>query len=117
MNFLEILFIFFARNDDHKQSGNNSSYKLSLNKEFEKFTIGMARMTGLRNPSLYELYGTDNFGFSGNKDLEPEKSFTNEFSLTFQPNNNFKLLTNLFRSNIYNNISMLVENILMTLMI
>ena len=64
----------------------------------------MARMTGLRNPSLYELYGTDNFGFSGNKDLEPEKSLTNEFSLTFQPNNNFKLLTNLFRSNINNNI-------------
>lgn len=102
--FRNTFLSFFARNDDHKQSGNNSSYKLSLNKEFEKFTIGMARMTGLRNPSLYELYGTDNFGFSGNKDLEPEKSFTNEFSLTFQPNNNFKLLTNLFRSNIYNNI-------------
>ena len=102
--FRNTFLSFFARNDDHKQSGNNSSYKLSLNKEFEKFTIGMARMTGLRNPSLYELYGTDNFGFSGNKDLEPEKSFTNEFSLTFQPNNNFKLLTNLFRSNINNNI-------------
>ena len=61
-------------------------------------------MTGLRNPSLYELYGTDNFGFSGNRNLEPEKSLTNEINLTFQPNNNFKLSTNLFRSNINNNI-------------
>lgn len=95
---------FFARNDYHKQSGDNSSYKLGLNKEFEKFTIGFARMTGLRNPSLYELYGTDNFGFSGNRDLKPEKSLTNEINLIFQPNNSFKLSTNLFRSNINNNI-------------
>lgn len=103
--FLENTFLsFFARNDDHKQSGDNSSYKLGLNKEFEKFTIGFARMTGLRNPSLYELYGTDSFGFSGNRDLEPEKSLTNEINLTFQPNNSFKLSTNLFRSNINNNI-------------
>ena len=35
-------------------------------------------MTGLRNPSLYELYGTDNYGYSGNKNLKPEKSLTNE---------------------------------------
>ena len=34
----------------------------------------MARMTGLRNPSLYELYGTDNFGFSGNKDLNQKRA-------------------------------------------
>ena len=30
-------------------------------------------MTGLRNPTLYEMFGTDNFGYSGNKDLKPEK--------------------------------------------
>ena len=103
--FLRNTFLsFFARNDDHKRSGDNSSYKLSLNKVFEKFSIGLARMTGLRNPSLYELYGTDNFGYSGNRDLEPEKSLTNEINLSFQPNNNFTLSTNLFRSNINNNI-------------
>ena len=73
--FLRNTFLsFFARNDDHKRSGDNSSYKLSLNKVFEKFSIGLARMTGLRNPSLYELYGTDNFGYSGNRNLKAEKS-------------------------------------------
>lgn len=106
--FLRNTFLsFFARNDDHKQTGNNYSYKLGLNKVFEKFTIGLARMTGLRNPSLYELYGTDNFGFSGNRDLKPEKSQTDEINLTYQSNNNLTLSTNLFRSNINNNIEYL----------
>ena len=39
-------------------------------------------MTGLRNPTLYELFGTDNFGYSGNRDLNAEKSLTNEISLS-----------------------------------
>ena len=29
--------------------------------------------TGLRNPTLYELYGTDNYGITGNINLNPEK--------------------------------------------
>ena len=35
-------------------------------------------MTGLRNPTLYELYGTDNYGYSGNKNLKAEKSISDE---------------------------------------
>ena len=35
-------------------------------------------MKGLRNPTLYELFGTDNFGYSGNLNLLPEKSNTYE---------------------------------------
>lgn len=103
--FMKDTFLsFFIRNDDHKRSQNNSTYKISLNKNFKNFNIGLARMTGLRNPSLYELYGTDNFGFSGNRNLKPEKSLTNEINLKFQVNNNLKLSTNLFKSNISNNI-------------
>lgn len=94
----------FARNDDHKLTKGNSTYKMSLNKIFKNFNIGLSRMTGLRNPSLYELYGTDNYGFSGNRDLKPEKSSSNEINFTFQANNNLKLSTNLFKSNISNNI-------------
>lgn len=33
---------------------------------------------GFKAPTLYELYGTDNYGFVGNKDLTPEKSKTFE---------------------------------------
>ena len=35
-------------------------------------------MTKLRNPTLYELFGTDNYGTLKNRNLRPEKSATNE---------------------------------------
>ena len=38
-------------------------------------------MNGLRNPTLYEMFGTDNYGYSGNKNLKPEKSNTYELYL------------------------------------
>ena len=66
---------FFLRNDNHKQTGNNSTYKADFSRAFGNLRVGVARMTGLRNPTLYELYGTDNFGYSGNKNfLINEKS-------------------------------------------
>ena len=30
----------------------------------------MSYMSGLRNPTLYELFGTDNYGYSGNKNFK-----------------------------------------------
>ena len=33
---------------------------------------GISIMSGL-NPTLYELFGTDNYGYSGNINLQPEK--------------------------------------------
>ena len=94
----------FLRNDDHKQSGGNSTYKLSLNQKIKKLEFGVARMTGLRNPTLYELYGTDNFGYSGNKSLKAEKSVSNELFMNYFVNDKLSFETSLFRSNISNNI-------------
>ena len=61
-------------------------------------------MNGLRNPTLYEMFGTDNFGYSGNKDLNPEKSNTYEIYSNLNFNNNFNLKIRAFRSNVKNNI-------------
>ena len=47
---------------------------LSYHKEIKASNFGISYMKGLRNPTLYELFGTDNFGYSGNKNLLPEKS-------------------------------------------
>ena len=94
----------FLRNDNHKQAGNNSTYKLNINKDIGKFNLGLSRMTGLRNPTLYELYGTDNFGYSGNNDLKAEKSITNEFSLIYKINNKLLFNSTFFNSKINNNI-------------
>ena len=102
--FKDINISLFARNDDHKYSGRNSTYKLDLNKKFNNILFGYSRMTGLRNPTLYELFGTDNFGYSGNRNLKAEKSITDEIYTEFPINKNLDFSTRMFRSNIFNNI-------------
>jgi vitamin B12 transporter len=94
----------FLRNDKHKVTGNNLTNKINLNQNIGKFNFGISRMSGLRSPTLYDLYGTDNFGYSGNKNLKPEKSITNEIYGKYLPNKNLTLSTVMFRSNISNNI-------------
>ena len=62
----------FGRRDDHKQTGANNTYKLNFEQRFNNFNLGISYMNGLRNPTLYEMFGTDNYGYSGNRDLKPE---------------------------------------------
>ncbi len=40
--------------------------------------IRMSYATAFKEPTAYEMYGADNFGFSGNPDLKPESSNTFE---------------------------------------
>ena len=61
-------------------------------------------MNGLRNPTLYEMFGTDNFGYSGNRNLKPEKSNTFEIYSNIVINENFSLSSRAFKANIKNNI-------------
>ena len=60
-------------------------------------------MNGLRNPTLYEMFGTDNYGYSGNKNLKPEKSTYEVYSDIFL-NKYIYLSSRAFKSNIKNNI-------------
>ena len=94
----------FLRNDNHKKTGNNSTYKISYNHKIKNLDFNIARMTGLRNPTIYELFGTDNFGYSGNRDLKPEKSVTNEIGLKLNLRQNINFSSTFFKSNINNNI-------------
>ena len=61
-------------------------------------------MTGLRNPTLYELFGTDNYGYSGNRNLRPEKSATNEIYTKMNLSETLDFSLTAFRSSITNNI-------------
>ena len=61
-------------------------------------------MTGLRNPTLYEMFGTDNYGYSGNKNLRPEKSNTYEVYSKIFLNKNLNVSLRAFKANIKNNI-------------
>jgi len=98
---------FFLRNDRHNEIGNNKTYKFIFNKELKNSYFGFATMSGLRNPTIYELYGTDNYGYSGNKDLKAEKSITHELygNIDLQKNLNFS--TTFFKSRIIDNIEYL----------
>ena len=98
-------YSIFLRNDKHKQTGNSQSYKIDLNKNLsENIKIGINRNTGLRNPTLYELFGTDSYGYSGNRNLKPEKSVTNEVYSNFNLSRNSTLSVSVFKSAISNNI-------------
>lgn len=94
----------FARNDKHKYVGNNNTYKINLEQNLGKSNIGLSIMNGLRNPTLYELFGTDNYGYSGNRDLKPEKSDTYEIYSEIKINDRLKFSTRAFKSRIKNNI-------------
>ena len=64
---------FFMRIDNHKLTGKNDSHKLNFEQTLGMSNAGISIMSGLRNPTLYELFGTDNYGYSGNINLQPEK--------------------------------------------
>ena len=94
----------FFRNDNHKQTKNNQTYKINIEKNINNFNFGVSYMKGLRNPTLYEMFGTDNFGYSGNRNLNPEKSNTYEIYNKINFNDNIGLNFTIFKSNIKNNI-------------
>ena len=60
---IQILSIY-GRADDHNTTGRNETYKLNFTQILGQFKFGATHSTGLRNPSLYELYGSDNYGIS-----------------------------------------------------
>ncbi len=95
---------FFGRSDKHKQTGTNNTFKLNFEQGFEKLNLGVSYMNGLRNPTLYEMFGTDNYGYSGNRNLKPEKSNTYEIYSNITINKNLNLTLRAFRANIQNNI-------------
>ena len=102
MNFWKTCYHSFVRNDNHKITSNNRTYKLSLNKKFSNFDIGVARMTGLRNPSLYELF--EQIVCTRVIKVLIQKSISNEITFNYNFNDKIKFSTNLFRTSIKNNI-------------
>ncbi len=94
----------FGRRDEHKQTGVNNTYKLNFEKRLNNLNLGISYMNGLRNPTLYEMFGTDNFGYSGNRNLKPEKSNTYEVYSNMLLNEYVNLSIRAFKSNIQNNI-------------
>ena len=99
-----LILSIYGRSDDHNTTGRNQTYKINFTKLFDKFKLGLTHSTGLRNPTLYELYGSDNYGIGGNVNLNPEKSETNELSLKYNILENLSFNSTAYRSKVYNQI-------------
>lgn len=89
---------FHLRNDDHKETGGNQTYKINYTHQFENLKLGLTRSTGLKNPSLYELYGSSS-SHSGSTGINPEKSTTNEFYGEYNYSDNIQLISTIYRTN------------------
>ncbi len=94
---------FYGRTDDHNTAGRNETYKLNFTQILGKLKLGITHSTGLRNPSLFELYGSSST-YSGNTKLLPEKSRTNEFYSEYNFSDNLKFISTAYRSSIFDRI-------------
>ena len=76
------------RTDDNNLVGKNNSYKLGFFTEniFPKLDVKLNFANGFKNPSLYELYGADSYGYKGNTNLNAEKSKINEIGFDYKIN-------------------------------
>ena len=98
--FENVFFSFFIRNDENKQTGSNQSSKISVEKNYNFFKLGFGMNDGFRNPTIYELYGTDSTGYSGNRNLKEERSTSYEIYLETKILNNFSTSIRGFKSEI-----------------
>lgn len=98
----DTILSFYGRGDNHKTTGLNSTYKINLTKFVGKFRLSLTQSTGLRNPSLYELYGSngraDSYKHVANPDADPEKSRTNELIVKYSFNDSLSFKNTFYRS-------------------
>ena len=95
----QILSIY-GRTDNHNTTRNNQTYKLNFAQTFGQLKLAATHSTGLRNPSLYELYGSDNYGIGGNPNLKPEKSKTNEIYGEYNFSDKLRFTSTAYRAKI-----------------
>ena len=89
---------FYGRRDNHNTAGRNNTYKLSYIQTINNFKFGASHATGLRNPTLYELFGSNNYGYKGDINLKAEKSKTNEIFGSYDLFDNLTLKSTAYRT-------------------
>ena len=103
INDNQILSIY-GRTDNNNTTGRNQTYKLNFTQILGQFKFVATHSTGLRNPSLYELYGSDNYGIRGNTNLNPEKSETNELYGEYNFSETIKFTSTGYRAKVFDRI-------------
>ena len=95
---------FYVRTDKNSVVGSNDSVKVGLQKNnvLPKLNLRTTYSIGHKAPSLYELFGADNWGYQGNRSLGSEESKSVELAADYQLDTNSMLTISLFESNITN---------------
>ena len=71
-----------VRLDTNSLHDDVSTYRIGVGYELNKGITAIAgHNTGFKAPTLYEMYGADNYGYAGNPNLEEERSNTTEVGL------------------------------------
>lgn len=77
-------FSYGLRHDHHQRFGNLYTYSASPALNLGELRFDYVYATGFKAPSLYQLYAPPMFGAPlGNKELEPERSYTHTVNLSF----------------------------------
>ncbi len=92
------------RTDNNNITDNNKSYKIGMFKEdlITNLNVRLNHAAGYKNPSLYELFGADSYGYAGNINLSAEKSRSNELSFDYTLNPKSILTLSLYNNEIDN---------------
>jgi vitamin B12 transporter len=90
------------RSDSNSVVGTNNSLKVGVLKKYilPKTDIRTTYSQGFRVPSLYELYGADNYGYIGNSNLKAEESRGVEVAVDYKLDSNSMFTLSVFENNI-----------------
>jgi vitamin B12 transporter len=74
-----------VRQDDPSLFDDYSTYRLGgIYNLTDALTFKSNYATSVRTPTLYEMHGTDNYGYNGNPDLLPEEANTTDVGFEFK---------------------------------
>ncbi len=80
---MDIILSGGIRYDHNSIVDGQSTYRIGSS--YKGFYYSMS--TGYKSPTLYELYGADNYGYTGNVNLKEETSISNEIGYKFNKKN------------------------------
>ncbi len=92
-----------ARNDHHRITDENQTYKVNFTQFLNQFKLSATHSTGLKNPGLYEFYGSSNW-HTGSESVDPEKSKTNELYGEYNYSENISFSSTAYRTKMTNRI-------------
>lgn len=89
----QLLLSAGIRQDDPSLFNDYTTYRFGGTYDLtDNFMLKGNYSTSVKTPTLYELYGTHNYGYNGNPNLLPEEATTKDFGFEYSINNtNFDL--------------------------